>query len=153
MKKIILAIVLGAAIAVAVGFYLYNKPSEFESNGTPDHTIALEKLLKDCQDMNKADFDKTYVGKSVQFSQEVTVAEVQDVQGAKTLAIESGDESVIVNAGFHESVNEKIKNIVAGDKIKIQCDCSGVEKPESEDDLISETVLNLTRCNLMEVKK
>jgi len=31
----------------------------------------------------------------------------------------------------------------------LQCDCSGVTKPESEDDLLSEIEINLTRCNLI----
>lgn len=147
MKKIILAIVVVGLLGGAIGYYLYTKPSEFVSDGKPDFTISLSDLTKDGNDLTDSLFGIKYVGKSIQFDAEVE--SIADNKGAKTFALKTNDDAMIVNAGFHESVADKVSKVVAGDKVKLQCECSGVSKPESDDDLLSEITINLTRCNLI----
>jgi hypothetical protein len=147
MKKIILVLVVIAVAVGAIGFYLWNKPSEYVSDGKPDFTISLEKLTNDGKNLTDSIFGTKYVGKAIQFDAEVE--SVIDNKGSKTLTLKTNDDGMIVNAGFHESVVDKLSKIVAGDKVKLQCECSGVTKPESEDDLLSEIEINLTRCNLI----
>jgi uncharacterized alpha/beta hydrolase family protein len=147
MKKIILVLVVIAVAVGAIGFYLWNKPSEYVSDGKPDFIISLTELTNDGKNLTDSIFGTKYVGKAMQF--EAEVESVADNKGAKTLTLKTNDDGLVVNAGFHESIANKLSKIVAGDKVKLQCDCSGVTKPESEDDLLSEIEINLTRCNLI----
>jgi hypothetical protein len=147
MKKIILVLVVIAVAVGAIGYYLWNKPSEYVSDGKPDFTISLVELTNDGKNLSDSIFGTKYVGKAIQFDAEVE--SVVDNKGSKTLTLKTNDDGMIVNAGFHESISEKLSKTVAGDKVKLQCDCSGVTKPESEDDLLSEIEINLTRCNLI----
>jgi hypothetical protein len=147
MKKIFLALAVIAIVGGAIGVYLWNKPSEFVSDGKPDYTISLTELTNDGKNLSDSIFGTKYVGKAIQFDAEVE--SVVDNKGAKTLTLKTNDDGMVVNAGFHESVADKLSKVVAGDKVKLQCDCSGVSKPESEDDLLSEIEINLTRCNLI----
>ena len=136
MKKIILVLVVIAVAVGAIGYYLWNKPSEYVSDGKPDFTISLVELTNDGKNLSDSIFGTKYVGKAIQFDAEVE--SVVDNKGSKTLTLKTNDDGMIVNAGFHESISEKLSKTVAGDKVKLQCDCSGVTKPESEDDLLSE---------------
>ena len=147
MKKIILVLLVIAVAVGAIGYYLWNKPSEYVSDGKPDFTISLVELTNDGKNLSDSIFGTKYVGKAIQFDAEVE--SVVDNKGSKTLTLKTNDDGMIVNAGFHESISEKLSKTVAGDKVKLQCDCSGVTKPESEDDLLSEIEINLTRCNLI----
>ena len=147
MKKIISILVVIAVTGGAIGFYLWNKPSEYVSDGKPDFTISLTELTNDGENLTDSIFGTKYVGKAIQF--EAEVESVIDNKGSKTLTLKTNQDGMVVNAGFHESIADKLSKIVAGDKVKLQCDCSGVTKPESEDDLLSEIEINLTRCNLI----
>jgi hypothetical protein len=147
MKKIILVLVVIAVSVGAIGYYLWNKPSEFVSDGKPDFQIPLIELTNDGKNLSDSIFGTKYVGKAIQFDAEVE--SVVDNKGSKTFTLKTNDDDMVVNAGFHESISNKLTKIVAGDKVKLQCDCSGVTKPESEDDLLSEIEINLTRCNLI----
>jgi hypothetical protein len=147
MKKIISILVVIAVAGGAIGFYLWNKPSEYVSDGKPDFTISLTELTNDGENLTDSIFGTKYVGKAIQF--EAEVESVIDNKGSKTLTLKTNQDGMVVNAGFHESIADKLSKIVAGDKVKLQCDCSGVTKPESEDDLLSEIEINLTRCNLI----
>lgn len=147
MKKIISILVVIAVAGGAIGFYLWNKPSEYVSDGKPDFTISLTELTNDGENLTDSIFGTKYVGKAIQF--EAEVESVIDNKGSKTLTLKTNQDGMVVNAGFHESIADKLSKIVAGDKVKLQCDCSGVTKPKSEDDLLSEIEINLTRCNLI----
>ncbi len=147
MKKIILVLVVIVVAGGAIGFYLWNKPSEYVSDGKPDFSISLAELTNDGKNLTDSIFGIKYVGKAIQL--EAEVESIADNKGAKTLTLKTNDDGLVVNAGFHESIADKLSKIVAGDKVKLQCDCSGVTKPESEDDLLSEIEINLTRCNLI----
>jgi hypothetical protein len=147
MKKIILVLVVIAVAVGAIGVYLWNKPSEYVSDGKPDFQISLVELTNDGKNLSDSIFGTKYVGKAIQF--EAEVESVVDNKGSKTFTLKTNDDDMVVNAGFHESISNKLTKIVAGDKVKLQCDCSGVTKPESEDDLLSEIEINLTRCNLI----
>lgn len=152
-SKIISGVAVLALIMGAIGFYLYTKPSELYSNGTPDFEIKLSNLLGDCNAMQDTVFNKKYVGKAVKFAENIEVAEITDQDHAKTFSLKTGNDELIVNASFDASLQDKLKDVAVGDKVQLQCECSGVQKPESDDDLISETVVSLTRCNLLNIKK
>jgi hypothetical protein len=147
MKKIILILLVIAIALCAIGFYLWNKPSQYVSDGKPDFIMSLVHLTNDGKNLSDSIFGTKYVGKAIQFDAEVE--SVIENKGSKTLTLKTNDDGMVVNAGFHESIAEKLSKIVAGDKVKLQCDCSGVTKPQSEDDLLSEIEINLTRCNLI----
>lgn len=146
MKKIIFIAAALVLIGGAVGYYLYTKPSEFVSDGDPDFKMNLSAVIGESNKLKDAEFSTKYTGKSVEFDAEVE--SIVENGRSKTLVLKSGVEDYVVNANFHESNVEVLQKIVAGDKVKLQCECSGVTKPESEDDLLSEIVLNFTRCNL-----
>ena len=146
MKKIIFVVLALVVVSGAIGYYLWTKPSEFVSDGDSDFKMTLPAIIKESEGMQDSVFSSKYNGKSIEFDAEVE--SITENGRGKTLVLKSGIEDFIVNANFHESNIEKLKKTVAGDKVKLQCECSGVTKPESEDDLISEVVLNFTRCDL-----
>ncbi len=146
MKKIILIVAALVLIGGTIGYYLYTKPSEFVSDGTPDYTENLADVVKEAGLLETDKFSAKYTGKSVEFDAEIE--SIVENGRSKTLVLKSGVEDFIVNANFHESNVEVLKKLVSGDKVKLQCECSGITKPESEDDLLSEIVLNFARCNL-----
>jgi len=148
MKKIIFAVLALVVVSGSIGYYLWTKPSEFVSDGDADFKQTITALIKESQEMKDSIFSSKYNGKSVEFDAEVE--SITENDRGKTLVLKSGVEDFIINANFHESNIEKLQKIVAGDKVKLQCECSGVTKPESEDDLLSEVVLNFTRCDLKE---
>ncbi len=146
MKKIIFGVLALLFIGGAIGYYLYTKPSEFVSDGTPDFTMNLSEVIKESNSLDAPKFSAKYTGKSIEFDAEIE--SIAENGGSKTLVLKSGVEDFVINANFHESNLEVLGKVVAGDKVKLQCECSGVTKPESEDDLLSEVVLNFTRCDL-----
>ena len=85
MKKIISILVVIAVTGGAIGFYLWNKPSEYVSDGKPDFTISLTELTNDGENLTDSIFGTKYVGKAIQF--EAEVESVIDNKGSKTLTL------------------------------------------------------------------
>ncbi len=144
-------LILGAAF---VGYKMYSQPNEFVSKGNPDYSVNVNDFIKEGLESVDSNFNKKYVGKAIRFTGEVqSVSPIEfsgDTKAKPTgsVALNSGQDEVLVNLGFHESQNadlESIKNQV-GKTLEFQCECNGVSKPSDDDDLLSEVIFSFSRC-------
>ena len=138
-------------LGIGIGYYLYTKPSENKSTGTPDFEKDINQWVKELDaDTGAANTFSAYVGKSVKLT-----AEVGDVLGdsSVTLQLKSGVEGFLVNANFHTSMNSVVSGVVAGDIVTVQCVCDGLVVPMSADDLFAEKKIDLSRCDLIKHEK
>ncbi len=154
-------LVLGVGIlilsAAFVGYKMYSQPNEFVSTGTPDFTLSSEEIIKEGLESVDSVFNQKYVGKAIRFSGKIqsvspiTFSGDTKVKPTGSVSLNSGQDEVLVNLGFHESQNadlEGLKNEV-GKTVEFQCECNGVSKPSDEDDLLSEVIFSFSRCTVI----
>jgi hypothetical protein len=144
-------LLMGAAF---IGYQMYSEPNEFVSSGTPDFTITSDEFIKEGLESMDSSFNQKYVGKTVRFTGKVlSVSPIEfngdsKIKPTGSVLLNSGQDEVIVNLGFHESQNadvESLKNQI-GKTVEFQCECNGVSKPSDEDDLLSEIIFTFSRC-------
>ena len=144
-------LVLGAAF---VGYRMYSEPNEFVSTGSPDYTTNVDDLIKEGLESVDSVFNKKYVGKAIRFSGKIlsvspiTFSGDTKVKPTGSVALNSGQDEVLVNLGFHESQNADLEILKSevGKTAEFQCECNGVSKPSDEDDLLSEVIFSFSRC-------
>ena len=150
-RNIILTVLAIFVMGIAIGYYLYTKPSEIKSTGNPDFEKDINAWVKELDsDTGAANTFSSFVDKSVKLT-----AEVGDVVGdsSVTLQLKSGVEGFFVNANFHTSMNSAVSGVVAGDIVTVQCVCDGLVVPMSADDLFAEKKIDLSRCDLLKHEK
>jgi hypothetical protein len=158
-------IILGVAVlilgAVFTGYKMYSEPNEFVSIGKPEFTTSADEFIKEGLESADSVFNQKYVGKSIRFTGKilsVTPIKISGDSKAKptgSIALNSGQDEVLVNLGFHESQNadlETLKNEI-GKNAEFQCECNGVSKPADEDDLLSEIIFSFSRCAVIKNKQ
>lgn len=144
-------VILGAAF---VGYKIYTEPNEFVSTGAPDYTTNSDDLIKEGLESVDSVFNKKYVGKAIRFSGKIlsvspiTFSGDTKVKPTGSVALNSGQDEVLVNLGFHESQNADLEILKSevGKTVEFQCECNGVSKPSDEDDLLSEVIFSFSRC-------
>jgi len=142
--KILLAIIL---LGIAIGYYLYQKPTELITSGSPDFEYTIEKLVEKGVLDSDTLFNRMHVGKKVQFQGTSKSRNIQN-SGA-TIFFETENENVIVAAAFDSSMNTELKEIELGGNLDVLCICNGIAKPEDPDDLLSETTISFNRCSII----
>ena len=150
-RNILLTLLAIFILGIGIGYYLYTKPSENKSTGTPDFEKDINQWVTELNaDTAAAKTFSTFVGKSVKLT-----AEVGDVLGdsSVTLQLKSGVEGFMVNANFHASMNSAVSGVVAGDMVTVQCVCDGLVVPMSAYDLFAEKKIDLSRCDLLKHEK
>lgn len=151
IRRFILILLVILMVGVAVGFYLWNKPPENQSTGTPDFEEDLTPWVEQLNaDTAATQNFSNFVGKSVKFT-----GEVSDVLGDDrlTLQIKTGVEGFSLNANFHPDFQSAVDAVVAGDKVVLQCICDGLTVPASSDDLFSEKKIDMSRCALLKLEQ
>ena len=134
-------------ICIALGFYLWHKPAEVKSLGKPDYEKNLLDWVASLDSDPHADQTfMAFIGKSVKFN-----AVVSEIKGDSsiTLQLESGKVGFLVDANFDVSMKEEVGSVLTGDSVTLQCECNALNLPQNTDDLLSEKLMKLGRCNLL----
>lgn len=141
-------LVVFAVPVVAAGWSVYRLYSEEAGTvtiGEADFTLKPAALIGEFEkDAEKA--NATYIGKSVRFSSSVI-----ELAGDSTILVKlnSWKGEYTVNCNFDKAQKEKLASVLPGDSLEVQCSCSGLTKPSEEMSLLSESSLDMTRCNLL----
>ncbi len=160
-KYVILGIAVLILGAVFVGYKMYSEPNEFVSTGTPDYTISADEFIKEGLETTDSVFNRKYVSKAIRFSGKImsvtpiSLSGDSKVNPTGSVALNSGQDEVLVNLGFHESQNADLETLKSeiGKSAEFQCECNGVSKPADEDDLLSEIIFSFSRCAVIKNKK
>lgn len=126
-------------------YRLYNEEADTVTVGEADFNMKPSALISEFEkDAEKA--NATYIGKSVRFS-----ASVIEMAGDSSILIKmnSWKGEYTVNCNFDKTQKEKLASVLPGDSLDVQCSCSGLTKPSDEMSLLSESSLDMTRCNLL----
>ncbi|MSP58562.1 MAG: hypothetical protein EXR17_06825 [Flavobacteriaceae bacterium] len=148
-KPIYLSILFFFLICLSVGYFLWHEPAEVKSGGKPDYEKNMLDWVKSLDADSHADQTfLAFIGKSVRFSAVVT-----EIKGDSsiTLQLESGKEGFLVDANFDVSMKKELGAVLTGDSVTLQCECNALNLPQNTDDLFSEKVMKLGRCNLLKL--
>lgn len=149
-KNIIAYLIAFILLAVLVGIYLYQKPTELTSTGSADFEYTLPDLVEKGVTESDTSFNVTHVNKKVKLTGQVNSKNIQN--SGSTLFFETDNENVIVAAAFDASLNQELESIQLGSSVEVLCICNGIAKPEDPEDLLSETTLSFNRCSLLNTK-
>lgn len=122
-KKIILIVFLLLAVAGGTGLYYYYKPVSRLENVTPDFTTDAKNLFSEFE-MNEEAATQKYLGKVIELSGNVKNTAVADSE-KYNVTIESGDELSGILCEVNAAANPSVKELKAGDNIRIKGVCSG----------------------------
>ena len=120
MKKLVIPLIVLAAIFIGIGFYMYNKPVESLDNKKAEVTVTADQLLADYEANEQAANDK-YLGKVVQVSGKV--AQVTSEDGKNKVVFETGNPISGVITELEEGNNAE--GINAGEEATVKGMCSG----------------------------
>lgn len=120
MKKILVYLLILAAIGAGSAYYLYNKPVESLKDAKPAVEVSAHKLLSDYEADEKA-ADGIYLGKVIQVSG--TIASIVDEAGKKKIQLDAGSPMSTIICEIENDRN--IGDVKAGDEVKIKGLCSG----------------------------
>lgn len=150
MKRILRILLIVILLGIAVAYYLYQKPTELVSTGSPDYEYSIETVVEKGVSESDTLFNKMHVGKKVMLTGLINAKSIQ--KSGSTVFFETENENVIVAAAFDPSMNQALEDIKLGSKVEIMCICNGIAKPEDSEDLLSETTLSFNRCSLLDSK-
>lgn len=120
MKKLVVPLLILAAIFIGIGFYMYNKPVESLDNKKPDVTVTADQLVADYEANEQAANDK-YLGKVVQVSGKV--AQVTSEDGKNKVVFETGNPISGVISELEDG--NHAEGINAGEEATVKGMCSG----------------------------
>lgn len=141
----LLVFLLPFLIGGASAWKLYNQEAETASAGEPDYKMSPAQLIAEFE-KNDTAANAKYIGKSVRFAG--TVTEISGDSGIMVkMSARKGEYTV--NCNFDRAMKEKLTSVLAGDSLEVQCSCSGVTVPDEEMSMLSESSLDMTRCNLI----
>ena len=120
MKKILIPLVVLAAIGVGVGYYMYNKPVASLERKKADVVTTADQLVMDYES-NEGTANEKYLGKVVEVSG--TVAEITNEEGKQKVIL--GTSNPISNVICELEDKKAPANLKAGESIKVKGMCSG----------------------------
>ena len=150
MKRILRILLIVILLGIVIAYYIYQKPTELVSTGSPDFEYSIETLVEKGVSESDTLFNKTHVGKKVMLTGLINAKSIQKT--GSTLFFETENENVILAAAFDPSMNQELEDIKLGSKVEVMCICNGIAKPEDPEDLLSETTLSFNRCALLNSK-
>lgn len=146
MKKVIFILfALVAVVAIAV-YYMLNKETDKVINDKAEFAYTADEMIEKSNSMSDSLFNAQHVGKAVEIKGTVQVVSLENE--SPSITFKTGDESIIINTGFDQSLVEDLKSISINTPLKVTCICNGVSSPDDPDDLLSETVFTFNRCRL-----
>ena len=150
MKRILRILLIVILLGIVIAYYIYQKPTELVSTGSPDFEYSIETLVEKGVSESDTLFNKTHVGKKVMLTGLINAKSIQKT--GSTLFFETENENVILAAAFDPTMNQELEDIKLGSKVEVMCICNGIAKPEDPEDLLSETTLSFNRCSLLNSK-
>lgn len=150
MKRILRILLIVILLGIAIAYYLYQKPTELVSSGSPNFEYSIETVVEKGVSESDTLFNKMHVGKKVMLTGLINAKTIKE--SGSTVFFETENENVIVAAAFDPSMNKEIEDIKLGSKVEVMCICNGIAKPEDPEDLLSETTLSFNRCSLLNSK-
>lgn len=135
-KKTILGIILVlAATAGGIGYYMYNKPHKDVQAADAVKITAPELYAAFVKDSAAA--NKTYTGKVLEISGEVVKSELDQQQNV-FVHLKAGEDGSIINC----SMEEKITPFKTGDKVTLKGVCDGYNPGDTDMGLPGDVVVN-----------
>lgn len=135
-KKTIWAVVLVlAATAGGIGYYMYNKPHKNVQTADAVKIAATELYAAFAKDSAMA--NKTYTGKVLEISGEVVKSELDQQQNV-FVHFKAADDGSIINC----SMEEKTSPFKVGDKIAVKGICEGYNPGDTDMGLPGDVVVN-----------
>jgi tRNA_anti-like len=136
MKRILIFGLVGLAIAAALGWYFYNKPTSRSLTNAPDLTVSAPDLLKAFTD-NEASAMATYAKEGTVVQVNGVVRSIDRSEPTKvTLVLETGDALAGVACEFEPAFAPDRK---VGTQVSVKGACTG---------FLMDVVL--TRCAIVE---
>ncbi|MGB0165254.1 MAG: OB-fold protein [Luteibaculum sp.] len=120
LKKIIIAVVVLAALGGAYGLYLFNKEVEGLETVEADAALSAEKLFTAFEN-DEQEANTMYLGKVLEVSGQV--ANVNTDAAAIVVNMESGSDFGYVQCKMDS--NQTAVDFKAGDEIRLKCQCTG----------------------------
>jgi hypothetical protein len=142
---LVLPLVVGGLTARAT----YYHEAVTVSSGPADFSVSASKLIAEFEKSDSLASGK-YVGKVIRFGG--IVNEVL-IDTNVLLKLNARKDEFVVNCNFDKIVKDKVSGILVGDSVELQCSCSGVNKPDEEMSMLSESSLLMTRCSLLHWQK
>lgn len=135
--RIIIALLLGTAAAAFVGYYLYNKPHA-DLTAKPADAVLTVAALTDAYMSDEAAADKLYLGKTVEVSGVVGLAETT-TDGALVVTLTAEGSMASVGCSFLTENAEAARALTAGQQVRVVGLVDGFLLPD----------VKLSRCVLL----
>ncbi|TAE49235.1 MAG: hypothetical protein EAZ89_14410 [Bacteroidetes bacterium] len=135
--RIIIALLLGTAVAATVGYYLYNKPHE-DLTAKPADAVLTVAALTDAYMSDEAAADKLYLGKTVEVSGVVGLAETT-ADGAVVVTLSAEGSMASVGCSFLAENAAAAAALTAGQQVRVVGLVDGFLLPD----------VKLSRCVLL----
>ena len=146
-KKIAIFLVFALMIALAVGYYMYNKPHKNIADATPDFSTTADKLFEEYT-LDETSSNAKYLDKVIELTGKVQNLNIENKLEPNVVLIAADGEGT-VTCGFKPEMLEKINKLESGSDIKIKGQCKGMTGDASLDLLASPDVV-LTNCTVVE---
>lgn len=135
--RIVIALLLGTVAAAAVGYYLYNKPHA-DLTAKPADAVLTVAALTDAYMSDEAAADKLYLGKTIEVSGVVGLAETT-ADGALVVTLTSEGSMASVGCSFLAEDAAAARTLTAGQQVRVVGLVDGFLLPD----------VKLSRCVLL----
>lgn len=140
-RKIVGACILTAAILAGIYFFReYNRTNQNLQSVEADITIAAVELLKSYQ-QNDSLANKKFLGKVIRVEGKVKAVD----HTAGNISFDDAESNAIIRCVIDSSIKNDLKNITAGNIIRVKGLCTGFNKDDTG--LLGDEVI-LNRCVL-----
>ena len=124
MKKVLIIVVILAALGGGYAFYLYNKPVADTTNIDAAFSISADDLFSQFEE-DESTANSKYLGKIIEVNGKVREFSIGD-SGDLNLVLASNSDMFGINCGLSKGQEGQYKNYKEGDSIKIKGECSGI---------------------------
>jgi hypothetical protein len=141
VKKLLLAIVLIAAIGAFVAWYLFNEKFTDTTKRDAAFTVEAQSFLKEFQQSDSL--------ANIKYKEKIVtvngfVSEIESMDSIVNIKMIDTTTDAYVIFGFQNEQLEKVKAVKEGDKISIKGSCSG----GSYSDILEVEAIDFKRCVL-----
>lgn len=124
MKKIVLIILVLAALGAGYAYYLYNKPVADTSDLAAAYSLSADELFNQFENDESA-ANSMYLGKIVEVKGKIREFSIGD-SGEINLVLASGSDMFGINCGLSKGQDKEYRKFREGDSIKVKGECSGI---------------------------
>lgn len=146
IKRIILLVLVAIIAALAVAYYMYNKPHINVADTKPDYTLTADSLFAEYQ-RSEINANAKYLEKIIVVVGTVDHPNFENLAEPNIVLIAADGEGTIT-CGFKPVYLASIEKLEAGNKVKIKGQCKGMTGDAALDLLASPDVV-LTNCTVI----